>query len=208
VKLYFSADLHLSHSNILKYCNRPWLKKGDLTKHGSWKTPELAKKRVRQMNNDLVKNFNSVIKADDFVIHNGDFCFKNSVGGKLGEGELDKSYDHIKKFNGIWTFVAGNHDKNNSLKTKIASLIIKFGNLDYFVVHDPKDLNPNYAVNLVGHVHNSWKIKEVIIKNRTILLYNVGVDVHNFYPVSMDKIVAEIQKWKKINGKKEKTRLS
>ena len=131
MKLHLSGDLHLSHANILRYCNRPWLRKSDLNASGNWKNKEIALERVLQMNKDLIKGFNSVLKEDDFCIHVGDYCFRNSPGGKAGEGEPNTAYNYIKQFKGIWTFIKGNHDGNNSLKTKITSLVIRFGQLSY-----------------------------------------------------------------------------
>ena len=63
-KIFYTADLHLGHANIIKYCNRPF-------------------KDVDQMNETLIRNWNSRVKPEDTVIHNGDFCFKNTPGGKI-----------------------------------------------------------------------------------------------------------------------------
>lgn len=56
IKTWFSADLHLGHFNILRYCNRPF-------------------KSVKIMDNTLIRNWNSRVKEEDEVIFLGDFCF-------------------------------------------------------------------------------------------------------------------------------------
>jgi calcineurin-like phosphoesterase family protein len=146
------------------------------------------------MNEAILKNFNEMVKEEDFVVHNGDFCFKNSSGGKLGEGVPTRAFDYIQKLNGIWTFVAGNHDKKNSLKTHIRNLTIQYGNDTFFIVHNPIHANPNVPINLCGHVHEKYKIRKL---NENSIIYNVGVDVQNFRPVSFETILRDINKWRK-----------
>ena len=63
------------------------------------------------MNDVLIRNWNSRVKPEDTVIHNGDFCFKNTPGGKEGEGAVGvNAGDWIKRLNGHIVFVRGNHD--------------------------------------------------------------------------------------------------
>jgi calcineurin-like phosphoesterase family protein len=56
--------------------------------------------------------------------------------------------------------------------------------------HKPEDYNPKYQVNLVGHVHEKWKVKWI----DNTLLINVGVDVWDFRPVSFERLYALIEK--------------
>ena len=56
--IYLSGDLHFNHSNIIKYCNRPF-------------------KNVEEMNRVIIDNWNALIKFDDTVYHLGDFAFGN-----------------------------------------------------------------------------------------------------------------------------------
>jgi calcineurin-like phosphoesterase family protein len=167
---------YLGHANIIRYCNRPF-------------------KDVDEMNETIIKNFNEVVREDDVVYHNGDFCFKNTPGGKAGEGVVGvKAYDYIKRLNGRWVFLKGNHDKNNSLKTKLKSCVIEFANKSMYMTHKPQDANPDFEINLVGHVHDVWLIKRL---NEKSVMYNVGVDVHNFRPVPLDKVITDINRWLK-----------
>lgn len=57
-KVFFTADLHLGHANIIKYCNRPF-------------------SSVDEMNNVLIVNWNSRIQPQDVVYVLGDFCWGN-----------------------------------------------------------------------------------------------------------------------------------
>jgi len=132
--------------------------------------------------------------ANGVLVHN---CFRNSKGGKVGEGTQSKAKDEIKKFNGNMIFICGNHDKNNSLKTIIQRLVIKYGNYRMNLVHDPEFADYNYTINLVGHVHNRWEIKRFRRGEAFTDCINVGVDVWNFRPVSFEEILSRYMKWKK-----------
>lgn len=55
-KVFFTSDTHFGHSNIIKYCNRPFKDKDE-------------------MNETLISNWNKVVPEDGIVIHCGDFAF-------------------------------------------------------------------------------------------------------------------------------------
>ena len=55
---FFTADLHLSHTNIIKYCNRPF-------------------SGVKEMNETIINNWNEEVGKDDLVYMLGDFGFGN-----------------------------------------------------------------------------------------------------------------------------------
>lgn len=152
------------------------------------------------MDSTLIKNHNSRVKPEDTVFFLGDFCFRNTKGGKKGEGAQTKADEYIKQLNGKFVFIRGNHDHNNSLNTKIHSVIIEMGSTYIYLVHRPEDYEPSFKINFVGHVHNNWKIKR--LKDGTIL-YNVGCDVHNYYPVTYNEIMKEIERWKNENRPKK-----
>lgn len=185
MKYFFTADAHLGHANIIKYCHRPF-------------------KDVHHMNEALITNWNNRVSKDDLVFHVGDFCFKNSSGGKPGEGMTHKASYYRNKLNGDIIFLKGNHDRNNSLKTLIESIVIQYGHNFIYLTHIPDNFNSRYGINFVGHVHNKWKFMETYdpIFEKTIYLVNVGVDVWNFQPVTFEEIYTELRRWIR-HGKKE-----
>lgn len=173
MKTWFSADYHLNHANIIRYCRRPF-------------------KSVEEMNSTIINNHNSRVDDNDIVFFIGDFLFRNSSGGKEGEGLPDKAEHFIKQLKGRLHFIKGNHDNNNSLKTSIESIYIRHGGHKICLVHNPFHSDPSCTINLVGHIHNQWKIKRL---NKKSVMINVGVDVFDFKPVTFEEINKRLQDW-------------
>ena len=153
------------------------------------------------MNSEIIKRHNERVKPGDMVIYVGDFCFRNSKGGKPGEGAQDRADFYLKQLNGMFIPIQGNHDNNNSLKTPIESMIIEYANQKIFVTHKPEDARPDFKYNFVGHIHNAWKFKKL---NSQSYLINVGCDVWDFYPRSYEEIMNEFYKWRKSCPNEEK----
>jgi len=187
MKYWFTADYHINHANIIKYCNRPF-------------------SSVEEMNDTIIKNHNDRVKPEDWVFFVGDFSFKNSKGGKEGEGLPIKAEEIIKKLNGRFIFIKGNHDRNNSLKTIIERLVIKYGKFRINLVHNPEFIDYTYPLNFVAHVHNHWKfrryIKEEGGKTYTTDAINVGVDMNDFRPKTFEELYSDYKKWEKTQLKK------
>jgi calcineurin-like phosphoesterase family protein len=95
------------------------------------------------------------------------------------------------------------------------------------MVHKPEDSDPLVDINLVGHVHDRWRIRtysehydiiEHISSNLTLpsdrpdfkrflevnkkcrnsnsILLNVGLDVQNYMPISLDEVIYQVNKFK------------
>ena len=177
---WFLADCHLGHGNIIRYCNRPF--------------PD-----VRTMDETLIRNLNSRVKEDDLLFHIGDFCFSRSSEASDAPKKPFVYYRNQIHCKNI-IFLKGNHDKNNSVKTPIQSLVIYYGGKNINLVHDPKFCNIDCELNLVGHVHTSWTIQRIRKGCSFADCYNVGVDVNNFYPVTYGEIFSKLSKWRKENN--------
>ena len=166
--IYFTADCHFNHANIIKYTNRPF-------------------RDVIEMNNELIRRWNEVVKPNDIVYHVGDFAFKHKRDTRKITKQLNGTIIHIR----------GNHDWNNGIKTLIEDATMLFGNEVVLVQHrPPKSVSENYTLVLCGHVHDKWKYK--IVDN--VLVVNVGVDVWDYRPVSTGKILRFIHKIRKSEG--------
>lgn len=181
MKYWFTADYHLGHENIIKYCNRPF-------------------KSLEHMNTEIIRRHNERIKPEDVVFHIGDFCFKNT--SDKGEGIKICALDWEKQLNGKIIHIKGNHDKNNSTKSLIEFLIINYGHYRVQLIHNPEDINVKYNWHFIGHIHDHWKFRK-IKRNlyagdpEIIYLINVGVDVWNFYPHTFEEIIKKCHIWRK-----------
>ena len=206
-----SADYHLGHSNILKYANRPFA-------------------TAFEMNEAIIKNHNERVKPDDIFIHNGDFLFKhNKALDTEAGGRPVKADEWLARLNGQKIMIMGNHDAQGGLKTYITSLNLYFANQKIHVVHNPSHADPNCPINLVGHVHQNWKIRyfkdhyeiirQLVMKNiengsdkpdfieflernrphrdSDSVLLNVGLDVQNLRPVTLDECCGQVIRFRK-----------
>jgi calcineurin-like phosphoesterase family protein len=59
--IYVISDTHLNHSNIIRYCNRPF-------------------KNVQAMNLEIARRWNRTVNKNDTVYFLGDFVFRGSIG--------------------------------------------------------------------------------------------------------------------------------
>ena len=79
---HYTADEHYGHSNVIKYCNRPF-------------------SSVEEMNAKLIANHNEVVTDKDTTIHVGDFTL---IKNKRRVQEI------IDQLNGRHIFIKGSHD--------------------------------------------------------------------------------------------------
>ena len=90
LNIWFTADFHLGHKNIIRYCNRPF-------------------QTVEEMNQEILERLNSRVKANDILYFLGDFC----IGPKARAAELRQQIRCKKIF-----ALAGNHDKETRKLTQ------------------------------------------------------------------------------------------
>jgi calcineurin-like phosphoesterase family protein len=177
--IFFTADTHFNHSNIINLCGRPF-------------------SNVGQMNETLIRNWNSCVDYNDEIYILGDFVFK-------GSGlEVDNI---IKRLNGKKYLIKGNHDKfvddinfnKNNFEWVKDYYVLTYQKTKVILFHYPIFEWDGYygnTIHLYGHVHNSGNNKKEQEKFKILgkNAINVSVDVNNFYPVSIEKILKDINK--------------
>ena len=57
--IYYTADTHFGHKNIIKYCERPF-------------------KSASHMDEVIIKNWNAIVKPEDTIFHLGDFSMEKN----------------------------------------------------------------------------------------------------------------------------------
>lgn len=176
---FFCSDTHFGHDKIRIYCGRPFLD-------------------LKTMDKTIIDNFNSKVKEDDLCFFIGDFCFCKS---NEAQNAPRKAFDYYRNQlickNII--FIMGNHDKNNSVRTPIQNISIKYGGKCIFLVHNPEFCNINYEINLCGHVHEKWDIRRYRKCESFTDCINISVEQWDYYPVSWDEIWARYSRWLKEN---------
>lgn len=147
----------------------------------------------------MIKRFNERVKPEDTTFIIGDFCFKHPLrDDTIAGGRPKHSKEWLDALNGTKIIIRGNHDNNNSTKTIIDCMHITYAGQRINMVHKPEHANIDFAINLVGHVHDKWKYQWFEEHNqggqlikRSILL-NIGVDQNNFYPITLDEALSQI----------------
>lgn len=181
--IWFTADPHYWHDNILKYCNRPYAD-------------------VEEMNEMLIHNWNSVVAQEDTVYCLGDFSlafrsvelFSNRLLGtkKLVPGNHDFCHPAHKKGKKDLPKWVSKYEEHGWEVLPIHSGLnipgVGVVNLSHMPYRGDytDERYPEFRVVgdgrwlLCGHVHEKWKTRGKMV--------NVGVDQWDYKPVSIDAI--------------------
>jgi calcineurin-like phosphoesterase family protein len=172
-KVWFTSDLHFGHDREFLFKPRGF-------------------KCVEDMNETVLKNFNSIVGENDEVY----------ILGDLTLGNLDAAKPYLEKLNGKITVIRGNHDTDNrvgyymSLGWEIYdALRIRWDRYTFFLCHYPTmtfNLEQEHlsqtTLNLYGHTHQKTNFYNDIPYS-----YHVGLDSHNCYPVDAKTIIEEMK---------------
>ncbi len=183
--LFFTADTHFGHRNIIKYCQRPYTS-------------------VEEMEETIIANWNSVVDKDDLVFHLGDFA----MGGSKEWSRL------LQRLNGRIHLILGNHDVQ-TIRSGVSSfegiamqMMLNVQGQKIYLNHYPFLCYSGSSRNtwqLFGHVHTCSNNNGKDSSRLKMLLptqYDVGVDNNNYTPVSFDQIKATISKQVKLYEQK------
>ena len=125
-KIWFIADFHFGHNNVIKYCDRPF-------------------KTTTEMNTTMIKNFNNVVGKNDVVYILGDISWLNTQSTK----------QIIKSLNGFKFLVKGNHDRKGNQYYRNMGFVEVYDHpiiLDDKIALSHNPLYTNY-LNIHGHTH-------------------------------------------------------
>ncbi|MHA1459492.1 MAG: metallophosphoesterase family protein [Promethearchaeota archaeon] len=159
--IWFSADFHLSHKNIIRYCNRPF-------------------SSVEEMDTILIRNLEERLRPKDILYFLGDLTFKEPVARNF-----------FKRFSAVEIhYIIGNHDSGDVIKLA-EKYCVTVSNLKEINVENHHIILCHYAMRVWNRSHyNSWQLfghshtkLEPVGKQ-----YDVGVDNNSFYPVSIKRL--------------------
>jgi calcineurin-like phosphoesterase family protein len=178
---YFISDTHFGHENIIKYCKRPF-------------------KNAKEMDETIIKNWNSKVTDKDIVFFLGDFCLTKSSEAPNSRKDAFEYYRNQLK--GDIIFFKGNHDGNNKCKSIIESIVIQHGGKRIYLTHDPKWAKDDFYWNFCGHTHGNQGTFRRLGKKATII--DLSVDCWNYTPVNINEINQTYSDWCKKGHKNEK----
>src|SRR5258706_2853956 len=165
--IFFTADTHFGHKNIIKLCNRPF-------------------NDVDEMNREMISRWNSKVTKNDIIYHLGDFSF----------GGWNFASSIFQQLHGSTMVLQGNHDdwyRNatninvhtipNLSEINIPELKIDGHEHKIVLCHYPmRSWNKSFhgSWHLFGHVHGTLEPYG--------LSFDCGVDTNNFYPYSLNDV--------------------
>ncbi len=179
--IYFTADTHFGHANIIEYCQRPF-------------------SSVGEMDQALIRNWNEVIGPDDIVYHLGDFTLGEPKQAQLYFSQLNGyiivpclPWHHDRR----WQKISLGRPYFESASRKYVTLVAssldvlqneEHGQDDYpltiTLCHYPLaewDRKHYGAWHLHGHSHGRYHAPGMIL--------DVGVDAQNYRPISLEDLV-------------------
>jgi calcineurin-like phosphoesterase family protein len=184
---YFTADSHSFHTNIIKYCNRPFTD-------------------IHQMNKTMADNINNVVCKGGWLYHLGDVAFGH---GKDGRYYAARSFLDMLRTDINTVLIFGNHDKRKheifpdnrfcSLFNNVhAALELHLDGQDIYLHH--------YACRVWPRSHHgSWHLYAhshgTLPDDPNALSIDVGVDCHKFTPLTFAQVGAIMNRktWRPID---------
>jgi len=173
--IYFTADTHFHHTNIIKMGDRPF-------------------ENIEEMNEALIDNWNSIVHKSDKIYILGDFLFR---------AKATRANEILRRLKGVKHLIKGNHDEYIKKPDFDLSLfewikdyeVISYKDARFILFHYPILEWEHYhrkSAHLYGHVHkNTSHIRSetpdkfAMMSERAI---NVGVEMNNYRPVSAEEI--------------------
>jgi len=176
--IYITADTHFCHSNIIGSCYRPY-------------------KDIQEMNRDMIMKWNSYVTDHDEIYILGDFLYKGT--GR----DANKILGQLK---GRKYLIKGNHEKylddpefrQGAFEWIKDYYILNYQGIEIVLFHYPIlqwHKSHRGSIHLYGHVHNNGERDPEFGEKLRMLgprAFNVGVDVNDFYPVSIKKIIDQV----------------
>jgi len=183
--IFFTADLHLGHANIIKHCDRPF-------------------STVEEMDEHLISAWNSRVRQNDSVYILGDLIFRSSASPESYLGQL-----RGKKY-----LILGNHDKDWVKKADMTKHFVSMerfaeisdGQHKITLCHYPL-MSWNHIAKgsymIHGHIHNNRDAMYFPLIRDMPNLLNAGVEINNYHPVRFDELVKNNENFKSIKSEDE-----
>lgn len=167
--IWFTSDTHFLHENIIESSSRPFA--------------DLA-----EMESAMIKNWNAVVKPGDTVYHLGDFALS---WGKKHKEPIDRL---LSRLNGQKWLIVGNHDRDEVVKNQRWNKVTHYHEIkvDLGGLHKQRIVMSHYPFRSWNQMHRgAWMLHGHSHGNLSDIggkTMDVGVDVHNYAPISLDEV--------------------
>ena len=173
--IYYTSDLHLGHTNVIKLCDRPF-------------------SSIEEMDETLIANWNAKVHNDDTVYILGDLVWQKC-----------DPIPYLSQLKGKKHLIVGNHDKWAAREDAAACFesIQPYAELSLdchpvTLCHYPM-MTFNHCMRaymLHGHIHGNTNADYWPYLQSHDRILNASVEVNNYEPVTFDELVANNQKYK------------
>lgn len=180
--IFFTADTHFDHTNILRLCDRPFA-------------------TVEEMNETLIANWNRKVHGNDTIYILGDMFFRT----------LDPEAI-LSRLKGKKHLILGNHDSQWVGKVDLTHwfesvghfLEISDGQRGLTLCHFPlvtwSHQKRTYMIH--GHIHGNTDMDYWPLLAARERVLNAGCDINNYEPVTFDELVANNAKFKNLHSQR------
>jgi calcineurin-like phosphoesterase family protein len=168
-QIFYTADLHLGHANIVGLCNRPFAD-------------------IDEMNKTLIDNWNARVRDIDHVYIVGDLAYRSP----------ESAAKYLEQMRGIKHLIIGNHDKSWIKQVQLSSYFesvetmqeIKDSGRKVVLSHYPMMTWPGHESYMVyGHIHaNKNAAYWPLLKTMTHAL-NACVEVNGYQPATLNELM-------------------
>ena len=185
MQVWFTADTHFGHGNIIKYCQRPFLSREEreAIRADPRARLHLSDETVKRHDDALLEAINSRVTVDDHLWILGDFCM-----GGLAEARHYRDRIRCEKVFLVW----GNHDRGEVAPVFSDTMeqgMVRVEGQEIWLNHYPmRSWNKSFpgSWHLYGHVHGRLRREDA--RNPTMLVRDVGVDACDYRPVSFAEL--------------------
>lgn len=175
--IYFTSDLHFGHENVIGLCRRPF-------------------SSIKEMDETLIRNWNSKVSSGDEVYILGDLFFRNKLPVE----------EYLKQLQGKKHLIVGNHDREwikhcpmeEYFESVDRMLYLADSKRQYTLCHYPMMSWPHMTrcYMVFGHIHGNTNADYWPLIQKSDWMLNAGVDVNGFAPVSFEEMAENNLKYK------------
>ena len=167
-KVYVISDLHFDHTNIIRYCERPF-------------------SNTDEMNRKMVEKWTNTVEYNDKVFFLGDMTY----GTNKHRNRVHRPIDFwLQMLTGNIRFIRGNHDTGIITKAKVIPTHygIMYQGHKFLLAHDPYRPDGFDGWLIHGDKHNNDLDRYPFVnqKRKTI---NVCAELVDYEPISLDSLV-------------------